>query len=859
MQKHRIRYKSKKGASMVLAIALVLVLFLTTGSFLSIAMLQQRETGSQLNTRQAYVSAKSALDLAQELLVSDKLDVPSVDGKSLYYVLYYDASGNVAVSGPFNTAQEALDEINRLKGLGFTIVGNSYIKVTKKPDNTVDMSAFSTEGKYTSDSDDKRDGDLSINIDVIKEPIMSTLTEKVKINIDEPPVPEEKQFHADGSVNDFLMVGAQTNYSLTMSEKNLVGWKQQLVKQTDDEGGLIFQMNNNATGDRDGDQIKTNNYDGVDLNNHGVVESRFPIVFTHVVKNDTNSNRSIYKAYNQGIYFLGSYTGWRVGPGNGYKSGVPYNASYFTNNDAWGLEIECEFLTIANDMVSRTQEGHKSFVVRCSGTKRNRFGVVVRFLNDVDLDCYDKDGNKVAARSQHYDKGYYWIPNGEDLFNPVLFKKLTKMHIPDTGDYEKYEMVKDLDIYDKAIAGKDMHSAFEGRSYTTPVSILTIDSVFTHSNNTYSKTERTSAPTTDWQDYSIYCAPNKMPSDASYDAGYYDMYSKDFSFLWHNINQMVVNNGVNMSIRSDSTTLLISPKTDDEPNSGKQTTMKGLGGSFWIRPYWGKTSATLAVKNDFTVEYPGGSYVVKKGLYPIEGNGINLMSDEGKKYINDHLPKEEPENKPKPDEIFGSNVDIKWTVKEEINVTDENGNVLNKETNIKINETDPLYDQSGKYITFSAEKGKLGNGTYKADVINCYFSNPIETNDNTTFKANYIMIRASEIKGKTLYIDTTSNTNNVREYTDFDGNVTTVKGQVLQVKDIALTLKDSRGNVVKKLEPGYYFFESTSPVNLMNTDTWTASNYTYITEAQKNIEVTTTKEVVTGYNEKIEIGEGRYY
>lgn len=852
MQKRRIKFKSKKGASMVLAIALVLVLFLTTGSFLSIAMLQQRETGSQLNTRQAYVSAKSALDLAQELVVSDKLDVPSVDGKSLYYVLYYDASGNVAVSGPFNTAQEALDEINRLKGLGFTIVGNSYIKVTKKPDNTVDMSAFSTEGKYTSDSDDKRDGDLSINIDVIKEPIMSTVTETVKINIDDPPKPKENQYQVNGAVNDFLMVGAQTNYSLAMSQNALAGWKQQLVKQIDNEGGLIFQMNNNATGDRDEDTMKTDNYDGVDLNNHGIIESRFPVVFTEVLKNDTNNNRSVYKAYNQGIYFLGDYGGSRIEPGK-FKGYTNKHVSYLTNDNAYGLELECEFITIAHDMLSRTQEGRKSFAVRCSSTKRNRFGVVVRFLNDVDLNCYNTNGDKIESRSQHYEKGYYWVPNGEDLFDPVLFKKLTKMHIPGTGDYEKYQMIKDLDIYDKSMAGKQMHSAYENISLTTPVSILNADSAFTSYNNsnTFSTTKRTEAPTNDWKDYVIYCAPNKMPTVK----GYYDMYSKEFDFLWHNVNQMVVENGVKMSIRSDNTTLMISPKTDDEPKSGTQTTIKSNGGEFWIRPYWGKTSATLAVKNDFTVEYSGGTYVVKEGLYPIEGEGINLLSDAGRDYIKDNLPPEEPEDGTgRPDETFGSNTDIKWVTTEDVYV---DGNKVDEI--IKINETDPLYDQSGKYITFSAEKGKLGNGTYKADVINCFFANPIETNSNTTLKADHIMIRASEIKGKALYIDTTSNDKNEYQYTDNAGNVTTVKGQILQVKDIDLTLKDSSGNVIRTLQPGYYFFKSLSPVNLMSSDTWTSSNFIYITEAQKNKEVTTTKEVITGYEEKIQIGEGRYY
>lgn len=47
------KINSKKGFSMVLAIALVAVLFLSTTTFLSIAMLQQKETGITMNSRQA--------------------------------------------------------------------------------------------------------------------------------------------------------------------------------------------------------------------------------------------------------------------------------------------------------------------------------------------------------------------------------------------------------------------------------------------------------------------------------------------------------------------------------------------------------------------------------------------------------------------------------------------------------------------------------------------------------------------------------------------------------------------------------------------------------------------------------------
>lgn len=76
--------KQQKGISMVLAMALVAVLFLSTTTFLSIAMLQQKETGTTMNSRQAYVSAKSALDIAKELLNDGKLSLP--DSGSLYYV-----------------------------------------------------------------------------------------------------------------------------------------------------------------------------------------------------------------------------------------------------------------------------------------------------------------------------------------------------------------------------------------------------------------------------------------------------------------------------------------------------------------------------------------------------------------------------------------------------------------------------------------------------------------------------------------------------------------------------------------------------------------------------------------------------
>ncbi|MGN0558530.1 MAG: hypothetical protein ACI4IS_03650 [Acutalibacteraceae bacterium] len=808
MQKRRIKFKSKKGVSMVLAIALVLVLFLTTGSFLSIAMLQQKETGSQLNSRQAYVSAKSALDLAQELVLSNKLTVPIDEDVSRYYVLYYDASGEVQISGPFDTAQEALDEINSLKGLHYTIVGDSYIKVTRKPGGTVDMSAFSSEGKYTSDSDDKRDSDLSISFDVTKKPVTEERTETLKINVKDIVRPKTE---VTGSLSDFLMVGAQTNYSMRMSEGNYAGWQQQLLKQTDDEGGLIFQMNNNATED--------------------VIESRFPLVFTEAVKNDTNDHRSIYNAYNQGVYFLGNYNGKRVTNATGYKDGANHNVSYFTNDNVYGVELECEFLTIAHNMLSRTRDKSPSFVVRCSSKDRNRYGVVVRFLNDVDLDCYDSDGYRIPDRSQHYEAGYYWVVNGEDLFNPVYVTPLKNMNVPGTDHYDKYQMVKDLDVYDEAIAGRDVHSAYESISYKTPVKILNENSEFQTDNNSWSAVERFEAPTNDWKDYSIYCAPNKMPGTN----GFYDMYSKEFFYLWYNVNEMVVKNDVKMSIRSDDATLMINPKTD-EANSGVKTTIKNEGtGEFWIRPYWGKNACSLMVGSTFYVQYSGGTYTVNKGMYSIKNNGINLFSPEGEQFFLDN------DGKVAADDIDSSEADIGW-----VNSSGE------------INSSITTQNQTGKYIDFIAKSGQLANVQYEAKTIDCDFSaaSSISTGASSALRAENIIIKANEFKGDYLRIDTSMNSTTC-EFTDINGVKTTKTGQVILISS-RLTLRNSAGDLLKVLEPGYYFFNTTAPVNLMDVASW-ESNYHYVTEAQKNTEVSTIKTVTVGYKDEVTIGEGRYY
>ena len=157
------RINSKKGISMVLAIALAAVLFLSTTTFLSIAMLQQKETGTTMNSRQAYVSAKSALDIAEELLNDGKLSLP--DSGSLYYVFYYVEGDPEVHVEKFNSSELALEWINNPAHASYTIIGNAYIKITKNADGSYTMTAVGKENKYDY-SGDGNIGDLSTKFDV---------------------------------------------------------------------------------------------------------------------------------------------------------------------------------------------------------------------------------------------------------------------------------------------------------------------------------------------------------------------------------------------------------------------------------------------------------------------------------------------------------------------------------------------------------------------------------------------------------------------------------------------------------------------------------------------------------------------
>ena len=843
------RINSKKGISMVLAIALAAVLFLSTTTFLSIAMLQQKETGTTMNSRQAYVSAKSALDMAEELLNDGKLQLP--DSGSLYYVFYYiEGDPNVHVE-KFSSSEDALKWINNPAHASYTIIGNAYIKITKNTDGSYTMTAVGKENKYDY-SGDGNTGDLSTKFDVkynlVEKEETANLTMKQK-TITSP------------TGNKFLMLGDQTSFSLLRS-----------VRKTLNEGDTTFRTLQSYDTDNDKKSII---YIPKNEAGNTPLTTCFPLVFDKTVKSTSNSNKRLkFTAYDNGIYFLGNYSGPKVT--SDYNSEA-VDISFYTESDAYGVALECKYLVIGGNMVCRPATGESGITLKYSGSSYNTDkGVVIYFTKNCKLMTYN-NSNQIT-KTVEYKKGYYYINLGDNNTAVDLFSESTKASAKEiTTNSEEYKRVNSIDMYSSMVDTKgklkDIHSAYEGEyeKGKERVDILNESGTFTAvpNSNSYSNTVRTTF-TKGWQDYYIYCAPSEMPTAS----GYYDMYSgKEFNYLWYNINPMEFNGNVDMSIHSSNITLSIGPDENETvyynnqiknsngnpyfPYSFNQTilptdkfatdsntqkftaegsnkiTQKNSSASFSVKPYWNEKSFTLKVVNDFIVEMSDGTtYTIKADDYTdIPETGLNLFTDEAKKYFESHSTSR----------VDSNSSSIEWVKNNTINTSVDSSNL----------------DQSSSVINFKATAGgTLKDGTYKGKAIYCDFGNGSSGKDaivtygnNATLKADVVSIGADllEIKdGKGLKINTYSA--HKESTCVVDGNP--IDGSMLQItRKTTLKFNDDNANSIT-LSPGYYFFPGiTGDFDILSKafwENWSSSKPYYKaeklndgTEAYKKVTVTT--------------------
>lgn len=848
------RINSKKGISMVLAIALAAVLFLSTTTFLSIAMLQQKETGTTMNSRQAYVSAKSALDMAEELLNDGKLQLP--DSGSLYYVFYYVEGDPKVHVEKFNSSEDALKWINNPAHASYTIIGNAYIKITKNTDGSYTMTAVGKENKYDY-SGDGNTGDLSTKFDVkynlVEKEETANLTMKQK-TITSP------------TGNKFLMLGDQTSFSLLRS-----------VRKTLNEGDTTFRTLQSYDTDNDKKSII---YIPKNEAGNTPLTTCFPLVFDKTVKSTSNSNKRLkFTAYDNGIYFLGNYSGPKVT--SDYNSEA-VDISFYTESDAYGVALECKYLVIGGNMVCRPATGESGITLKYSGSSYNTDkGVVIYFTKDCKLMTYN-NSNQIT-KTVEYKKGYYYINLGDNNTAVDLFSESTKASAKEiTTNSEEYKRVNSIDMYSSMVDTKgklkDIHSAYEGEyeKGKERVDILNESGTFTAvpNSNSYSNTVRTTF-TKGWQDYYIYCAPSEMPTAS----GYYDMYSgKEFNYLWYNINPMEFNGNVDMSIHSSNITLSIGPDENETvyynnqiknsngnpyfPYSFNQTilptdkfatdsnttkftaegsnkiTQKNSSASFSVKPYWNEKSFTLKVVNDFIVEMSDGTtYTIKADDYTdIPETGLNLFTDEAKKYFESHSTSR----------VDSNSSSIEWVKNNTINTSVDSSNL----------------DQSSSVINFKATNGgTLKGDTYKGKAIYCDFGNGssgenaiVTYGNNATLKADVVSIGADllEIKdGKGLKINTYSAHN--ESTCVVDGNP--IDGSMLQItRKTTLKFNDDNANSIT-LSPGYYFFPGiTGDFDILSKafwENWSSSKPYYKaeklndgTEAYKKVTVTTKIEPV---------------
>lgn len=855
------RINSKKGISMVLAMALVAVLFLSTTTFLSIAMLQQKETGTTMNSRQAYVSAKSALDIAEELLNDGKLALP--DSGSLYYVFYYIEGDPEVHVEKFNSSELALKWINDPAHASYTIIGNAYIKITKNTDGSYTMTAVGKEKKYDY-SGDGNTGDLSTKFDVkynlVEQEETANLTMKQK-TITSP------------TGNKFLMLGDQTSFSLLRS-----------VRKTLNEGDTTFRTLQGYDTDNDKESII---YIPKNEAGNTPLTTCFPLVFDKAVKSTSNgTSRLKFTAYDNGIYFLGNYTGPRVT--NDYNSEA-VDISFYTNSDAFGTALECKYLVIGGNMVCRPAGGESGITLKYSGSSYDTDkGVVIYFTKDCKLMTYNNDHSKI--KEVEYKKGYYYISLGDNNTTVDLFSESTKASAKkiDT-DSKEYKRVSGIDMYSSMVDTKgklkDIHSAYEGEyeKGKVKVDILDHDGKFTAApnSNSFSNTVRTEF-TKGWQDYYIYCAPSEMPTAS----GYYDIYSgKEFNYLWYNIKPMEFNGNIDMSIHSSNITLSIGPDEKETvyynnqiknsngnpyyPYSFNQTILptsdfatdsntqkftaegsnkiiqKNSSASFSVKPYWGETSFTLKVVNDFIVEMlDGTSYTIKADDYTdIPETGLNLFTDKAKKYFESHSTSR----------VDSNSSSIKWVEDNAINTSVDSSNL----------------DQSSSVINFKATcGGTLKDDTYKGKAIYCDFGNGSSGKDaivtygnNATLKADVVSIGADLLErkdGRGLKINTYS----AHDESTCEVNGNKIDGSMLQItRKTTLKFNDDNANSIT-LSPGYYFFPGIKgDFDILSKafwEKWSSSNPYYKAEKLNDGTEAYKKVIVTTKMDPVDF-EGKYF
>lgn len=649
LNKHK--FNNKKGFSLALALVISLFLLMVTGGITTVAILQNNETGSDMNTRQAYISAKSGLDSMQDMIklgTVTQAELPTIAGKESFIVaLQLDDDSIVRKS--FSNEQDAQKFVKLVKqklenptanvgdsyidSMGSeikAIVGGegTYFRIKNLGNGKYSVTAENITGKYNNNVTQNK-GDLSFD---------AVITTKY---VFEGEAASENPSSPTGVSNGkFLMVGQQSALN-----ENSYG------QGTDNSQSILLQRyqvwdTNAVTGD------KFYYAPSVEAGADGAnIRTYFPVVYDRAIKVESNDQRAGMYAYNQGIYLYGGIAesvapnetnhvnetlkneyGWYYDDGTNIGSyGL---VSYMTQNTEYHPGFRCAFLVIKNNCIT-TKNSPK---VQYFGSDNKEY-VYIHLINNVTFFTSNGDGRIYKDANKTFTKtaGYYKIKSGEELFNAGNWETVTEsVYKAETKDAD---LSADLERYYEN--GGTIHSGCKETGVESAIEITDDKGRFLSGGDNYSGSKDGFTYKDDRGKMNLFVSPNFSPTIT----GYYRMYAgRSMNFQWFREADFNVKNQVHIEISAPTVVLTIGPSVSYEGTSiaASKVISKEAGGngSFELYGDRGSGSCKLVVMCDFTVKYDGKEYTAHEGVYSTIPEGLDLFSDEARDYFTDNAPEE---------------------------------------------------------------------------------------------------------------------------------------------------------------------------------------------------------------------------
>lgn len=649
LNKHK--FNNKKGFSLALALVISLFLLMVTGGITTVAILQNNETGSDMNTRQAYISAKSGLDSMQDMIklgTVTQAELPTIAGKESFIVaLQLDDDSIVRKS--FSNEQDAQKFVKLVKqklenptanvgdsyidSMGSeikAIVGGegTYFRIKNLGNGKYSVTAENITGKYNNNVTQNK-GDLSFD---------AVITTKY---VFEGEAASENPSSPTGVSNGkFLMVGQQSALN-----ENSYG------QGTDNSQSILLQRyqvwdTNAVTGD------KFYYAPSVEAGADGAnIRTYFPVVYDRAIKVESNDQRAGMYAYNQGIYLYGGIAesvapnetnhvnetlkneyGWYYDDGTNIGSyGL---VSYMTQNTEYHPGFRCAFLVIKNNCITTKNSPR----VQYFGSDNKEY-VYIHLINNVTFFTSNGDGRIYKDANKTFTKtaGYYKIKSGEELFNAGNWETVTEsVYKAETKDAD---LSADLDRYYEN--GGTIHSGCKETGVESAIEITDDKGRFLSGGDNYSGSKDGFTYKNDREKVNLFVSPNFSPTTT----GYYRMYAgRSMNFQWFREADFNVKNQVHIEISAPTVVLTIGPSVSYEGTSiaASKVISKEAGGngSFELYGDRGSGSCKLVVMCDFTVKYDGKEYTAYEGVYSTIPEGLDLFSDEARDYFTDNAPEE---------------------------------------------------------------------------------------------------------------------------------------------------------------------------------------------------------------------------